>query len=236
MQTIVDNPDEGDWMLEKDEIQFDVTDNPWRRNGRSILSYPFHVLQMDDLESLSVILNFNMEHFVGTFDCLKPWTSSFKVFLHRPDEVKEAFLHPIEVEIGKKVTLYIKPRLVIASEQSRKYGPASRNCYFNSEYQLKYFKIYTSSNCHEECLRNSIEKECGCVKFSMPRDSKANVCDAEELPCYSAAIKKHRLHHIKGVPEGENEECVCSRACMSVSYEAEIVELDYIDGHYGPNG
>lgn len=223
-------------MLEKDEIQFDVTDNPWRHNGRRILSYPFHVLQIDDLENLSVILNFNMEHFATTFDCIIPWTSSFKVYLHRPDEVKEAFLQPIEVEVGKKVALYIKPRLTIASEQSRKYGPSARNCYFNSEYQLKYFKIYTSNNCHEECLSKTIERECGCVKFSMPRESKTNVCDAEDLLCYSAAVKKHRLRHIIGAPEGEQEECVCSRSCMSVTYEAEVVELAYIYGHSGLNG
>lgn len=173
---ITDNPDEGDWMLEKNEIQFDVTDDDPERQ-RLISSYPHHILQMDDLESLSVVLNFNMEHFTGTFDCIQPSTSSFKVFLHRPDEVKEAFLQPIEVEIGKKVTLYIRPRISIASQASRKYGPSSRNCYFNSEYQLKYFKIYTSNNCHEECLRDSIEKECGCVKFSMTsmmRKNKSN--------------------------------------------------------------
>lgn len=154
-------------MLERDEIQHSVTDNNPRKSITS--SYPLHVLQMDDLESLSIILNFNMEQFNGTFDCTQPSTTSFKVFLHRPDEVKEAFSQQIEVELGKKVAVYIKPHIMTASQESRKYGPSFRNCYFNSEYQLKYFKIYTANNCHQECLRNAVEKECGCVKFSMPR-------------------------------------------------------------------
>lgn len=43
-----------------------------------------------------------------------------------------------------------------------------RQCFFDTERQLRFFKIYTQRNCELECLANFTVKTCGCAKFSMP--------------------------------------------------------------------
>lgn len=43
-----------------------------------------------------------------------------------------------------------------------------RQCFFNNERYLRFFKLYTQANCELECLTNHTLKECSCVKFSMP--------------------------------------------------------------------
>lgn len=46
--------------------------------------------------------------------------------------------------------------------------PNIRHCYFQHERTLKFFKIYTISNCDIECKANHTLKMCGCVAFYHP--------------------------------------------------------------------
>jgi hypothetical protein len=46
-----------------------------------------------------------------------------------------------------------------------------RQCYFAGERQLKFFKIYTKSNCELECMTNLTLRYCNCSAFYMPRKS-----------------------------------------------------------------
>lgn len=133
--------------------------------------YPHHIRRFDKSESLNYELNFVPDDFFWNYECEHPITMSFKVYLHRSDEIKEAFDRPFEVEIGKKVIVSISPNVITSSNDIRKYSPKMRQCFFNSERQLKFFKVYTKSNCEHECLTNFTRNECGCVKFVMPRKS-----------------------------------------------------------------
>jgi Amiloride-sensitive sodium channel len=40
-----------------------------------------------------------------------------------------------------------------------------RQCYFEGEKSLKYFKIYSKSSCDQECFSNASLSTCGCVPF-----------------------------------------------------------------------
>lgn len=162
---MTDNPDEGNWDLETELLQISMRRE---RQPATIPPFPAHLFRLDDLESLSLILNFNIENYNWNYECIRPTTTSFKVYLHRNDEIKKVFDRPIEVEIGKKIGIYLSPRVTSATPEVRNYAPKLRRCFFNSERNLKYFKTYTRDNCENECLMNSVEKECGCVKFSMP--------------------------------------------------------------------
>lgn len=50
--------------------------------------YPYHLMNLDDPDSLNVILNFKDDDWYWNYKCEAPNTKSFKVFLHRPDEMK----------------------------------------------------------------------------------------------------------------------------------------------------
>jgi amiloride-sensitive sodium channel len=43
-----------------------------------------------------------------------------------------------------------------------------RQCYFPDERQLKFFQMYTKSNCEFECLTNLTLRYCNCSTFYMP--------------------------------------------------------------------
>lgn len=51
------------------------------------------------------------------------------------------------------------------------HSPNRRQCYFDDERDLRYFKSYSQSNCQTECLANYTMARCGCVKFWMPSES-----------------------------------------------------------------
>lgn len=136
--------------------------------------YPYHLVTLDDLDSLNLVLNFNPNDWLWNFKCEFPITRSFKIFLHRPDEIREAFDRPIEVEVGRKVMVTVKPNVIVTSDYLRRYSAKLRQCFYNSERHLKFFRVYTKSNCEHECLANFTHAECGCVKFSMPRKTNNN--------------------------------------------------------------
>lgn len=164
MDTVTGNPDEGNWNIENELLQI----TSFEKQLLIPPTYPHHIVRLDDLDSLALTLNFVPSDFFWNYECELPTTKSFKVWLHRPGEIRQAFARPIEVEIGRKVIVYIEPKVITASPDVRKYNPYLRRCYFNSERKLKFFKVYTRSNCEHECLADFVKKECGCVKFVMP--------------------------------------------------------------------
>lgn len=165
MQTESINPSEGNWNLEGELLQIGLP----RGSETSILPpFPHYISRLDDIETLTLKLKFNFQNYHWNFECFRPTTTSYKVFIHRPDEIRKIFDRPLEIEIGKKTGIYISPHVITASKEVRKYSSDLRRCFFTSERQLKYFKSYTKSNCEHECLVNFVEKECGCVRFAMP--------------------------------------------------------------------
>lgn len=92
----------------------------------------------------------------------------FKILLHTPGEVPQVSKHYFRVPLLQEVLVSVKPNMITTSEGLMSYEPNRRQCYFNSERQLRFFKVYTQRNCELECLSNFTRIECGCVKFSMP--------------------------------------------------------------------
>lgn len=95
----------------------------------------------------------------------------FKVVLHVPGEVPQVSKHYFRVPILHEVLMSVKPNIIKTSEVLRNYEPNRRQCFFNSERQLRFFKVYTQRNCELECLSNFTKNICGCVKFSLPSNN-----------------------------------------------------------------
>lgn len=95
----------------------------------------------------------------------------FKIFLHTPGDVLKLSDDYVRVPFREAVQISIKPRMITTAEGLRKYKPNDRQCFFNSERKLQFFKFYSKPNCESECAANYTIQECGCVKFSMPSNS-----------------------------------------------------------------
>lgn len=92
----------------------------------------------------------------------------FKAYLHAPGEVLRESWPYFRIPLLDQIEVSIKPTLITTSNGLRQYRPDQRQCYFESERRLRFFKIYSQNNCESECLANYTERMCGCVKFSMP--------------------------------------------------------------------
>lgn len=95
------------------------------------------------------------------------------------------------------------------------FPPESRNCYYEDERKLKFFKMYAQSHCEFECLANYTLKKCGCVRFSMPRTNDTRVCGMEDISCYVEALRTWPPYE----PEKESEvPCGCLKDCNYLKY------------------
>lgn len=61
--------------------------------------------------------------------------------------------------------------VVRASSKINKWAPKIRQCYFQHEKSLKFFKIYTTRNCEAECRANRTLNKCGCNAYYQPSNN-----------------------------------------------------------------
>lgn len=108
-----------------------------------------------------------------------------------------------------------------------------RQCFFNEERYLQFFKVYTQQNCELECLTNFTLSQCGCVKFSMPRNETTAVCGAKSIQCYNDAeddlLKREINEGLAGsaLNKRGKTECNCLPSCTSITYDAETSQADF---------
>lgn len=95
----------------------------------------------------------------------------FKVILTMPGDTLERTHKFQRVHAGKYGLMRLNVNEKTTSNKLREYTPSQRQCFFNAERRLRFFKMYTQNNCEAECLANFTKIACGCVKFSMPRET-----------------------------------------------------------------
>lgn len=95
-------------------------------------------------------------------------TGRIVILQHSPGETIEMSRQLIRTPLLEETEISVKASLTRTSKRLRSYSSTQRQCFFRSERELHFFKIYTQSNCEAECLANFTYNECHCVKFSMP--------------------------------------------------------------------
>lgn len=88
-----------------------------------------------------------------------------------PGETVEPSRNYLRLSISEEILVQIHPKLHVTSDGLRKYKPNQRQCFYSSDHPLRFFRLYTKSNCKAECVANFTRIECDCVKFSMPSKS-----------------------------------------------------------------
>ncbi|XP_055382442.1 pickpocket protein 28-like [Condylostylus longicornis] len=101
-----------------------------------------------------------------------------------------------------------------------------RQCYFQKERYLKFFKKYNQRNCQTECLANHTVRKCGCVPYFMPKLKSTPICGLSNFECCHLAEKElNKLEYdddFDDVVDGREEKCNCLPDCHSISYDTEI--------------
>lgn len=128
-------------------------------------NYPFQgiSLNLETLFSIGLhVLTNDFEYKCRGID------QGYKLVLSMPGEVPRMSYNYFRISLMHMNEIAITPEITITTEGLRHYEPNQRRCFFNDERRLRFFKIYTETNCEVECLANFTKKMCACVKFSMP--------------------------------------------------------------------
>ncbi|KAL7011593.1 hypothetical protein ACKWTF_014336 [Chironomus riparius] len=148
----------------------------------------------------------------------------FQIFWHSPGEILTPWIPSININsVNRKFQIFLKVKSFKMSPELQKYNVKYRQCYFDGEKKLKFFKIYTEKNCKFECLANITLSKCGCVRYYMPRDNITRICQSIHLPCVNRAYNTFINDH---------QQCNCLTACNYVEYELISIEKSKIFSEY----
>lgn len=123
----------------------------------------------------------------------------------------------------------------------------SRQCYFNDERELQFYRVYNKPNCELECLANAVYHECGCVGFAAPSIcgyyilfelicnyiraglDTTPICErTNEIDC----MQSIKDRYLAGLLPMHRHTCNCLPACNTVEYEAEqVIAIDRMADH-----
>lgn len=193
----------------------------------NLSSYPYRILGPGLSTGLSLILTSETKN--TEYLCGGP-VQGFKVLLHSAAEYPQVSKKFVRIPMDQEVMIAVKPQMISTTEGLRDYTPERRQCFFNHERYLQFFRVYTQDNCELECLTNYTLKSCGCVKFSMLRTNRTAVCETYNISCLLRAesdlLEMDVVRH-----EDENTNfranCNCLPACTSVQYDAEVTQTDF---------
>lgn len=216
-------------------ITHNKTSPNWSLHGGyttdDIDTFPKRVLGPGARAGLNIV--FKLYENDTDYICRGP-VQGFKILLHTPGEIPRVSKQYFRIPLKQEVVVSIKPNMITTSAGLTDYAPERRQCFFNDEKFLKFFKVYTQSNCELECLANFTLRACDCVKFSMPRDNQTSICSQKQVQCYNKAeddLMKAELTQSLKSGSGENKrgktECNCLPSCTSINYDAEISQADY---------
>lgn len=95
--------------------------------------------------------------------CLFP-----QIIIHTPVEVPTTINGYIRIPSNQETVIMLKPNLLRTNNALRTYDPIGRQCYYETERYLRFFRVYTQRNCEMECITNYTVTKCGCSAFYLP--------------------------------------------------------------------
>jgi hypothetical protein len=135
----------------------------------------------------------------------------------------------VEFAYGISFDILITPKIIQTDSDLKRLKPLIRNCYFDDERKLKYFKIYSLSSCQLECQSFIFFNHCNCIPFFLPRNDHMKVCGIKGMEClvglYNIDLDDYK-HFFS-----EFGVCDCLETCNSITYSYELLYSRYDEKH-----
>ncbi|KAM3957840.1 pickpocket protein 28-like [Aphomia sociella] len=151
----------------------------------------------------------------------------FTIFLQHPGDHPQTSQHYFAALPNRITSVGLKVNMITTADSLKDYSPKARQCYFPTERKLKYFKIYTASNCMLECYTNLTQELCGCVEFYMPYNDSESICTSEQQTCVDLARENISERLINQFIDEKSDPCSCLPACDSIEYDGVDIITDY---------
>lgn len=118
-------------------------EDDYDENDRDPEAYPYRVLRKGPNNGFTLSIFFDRD-ILDIFS--RRWVQEPKFILHSPDEMPRLD-NFFRIPMGKDVKVLIKPQMVTTSEKLRNFSPKRRQCVYENERKLRYFKTYTQHHC-----------------------------------------------------------------------------------------
>ncbi|XP_059608072.1 pickpocket protein 28-like [Phlebotomus argentipes] len=199
--------------------------------------FPFRFVNGGTGNSLELALTTDPADY--DFLCEGPF-QGYNVLINTPVEVPSINGGYVRVPSNQETLIMLKPHLIHTSNTLRSYEPSGRQCYYESERYLRFFRVYTQLNCEMECVTNYTLTKCGCAAFYLPRLAGTEICGPAKIKCYREAVEDLNNVAVDGVKDLEADEktpiCNCLPSCTYLTYDSEISYGDVsFKGHYRSN-
>jgi amiloride-sensitive sodium channel len=208
--------DHSDMFTDKIHSDFDVykSQSPQKSNwklsngySQSESDYPHKMGTGSDLEVFLVYDKSKIDR-----DCFN-YQRGYGIYWHLPNEVPTSWTKAITIHNAhRENSIELKVKSFKMSQELQKYDVKYRECYFDGEKVLKYFKSYTENNCKLECMASYIIEQCKCVPYYMPRDNNTEICRSKDLECVSDAEMNFETDEVQ-------DKCKCYPPCNRIEYE-----------------
>lgn len=139
--------------------------------------------------------------------------------IHGPQEQPIAS-EGIAFGYGASLEVLISVEIIESDEDLKQISLKDRRCYFKDERELKFFKVYTKSNCERECRSFVTFENCGCVLFYLIRNQTMKICDIAGTEC---AWQYENFNFEMTFLLDNSEVCKCLPTCDSITYNYDIL-------------
>ncbi|CAL8113040.1 unnamed protein product [Orchesella dallaii] len=159
-------------------------------------------------------LMFLLDPALNEYFCTSSDSTGFKLSVHFSADVPHVTDFGLAIRPNYEHFVSVTPDVIKADDVIRSYAINKRNCYFEGEFPLKYYSVYSASNCLDECVANKTYEQCSCVRYYMPRDDSREICRPGNITC-ADDVKKSLFK------SGVKQMCQqCLPTCTEIKYSA----------------
>ena len=157
-------------------------------------------------------------------------SAGFMMDMHSSIDIPKVSQRVLKIPLNQELTVAVRPILMSTSHLLVDYPSDVRQCYFDWEKNLQFFKNYTQINCEMESLTNFTREMCGCVRIGMPFNNDTDICGLNKQTCAVEAEEKWTTHNWKMKLENHVKQKNfqnCLPSCSSITYKEEICKNDF---------
>lgn len=133
---------------------------------------PKRILGSGISAGLEIILNGT---YAGSKKNCSDYSAGFMMDMHSSNDIPKVSHRVLKIPLNQELAVAVRSTVMTTSDALVDYPSNVRQCYFDGEKDLKFFKTYTQLNCEMESLTNFTLDMCGCIRIGMPFDKKKQI-------------------------------------------------------------
>ncbi|XP_017783361.1 PREDICTED: pickpocket protein 28-like [Nicrophorus vespilloides] len=163
---------------------------------------------------------------LAQYYCSSTSSTGFKALISSPIESPKVADFGFLIPPGDETRVTIEPIIMDATKGIKGIDIKKRQCFFNNERYLQFYRLYSERNCKLECQANFTLNLCGCIPYYLPKNMSTKICDKKKEEC------SNRAKYIIEKYTKERRECNCLPSCFDINYTKKGYSMGKITKKY----